>query len=229
MEGLFAVLIGALAIATAPLVPVVRPVAKAAVMSGLAIADAATVAAAAAGHQLEHLRARTKAEGYSMAASASVGDDVAFAADVEAASATAAVAADVVATVVDADIPVCTASPPMQPMQPMQADVVATVVDADAPAPADDQPEEPTSAQATLNEGIAADDAFGNPDDLTGIGGVGPKVADVLVSAGITTYAQLAATSEEQLREILAAAGPRYRAMDPASWPEQARRLLSPD
>lgn len=226
MEGLFAVLIGALAIATAPLVPVARPVAKAAVMSGLAIADAATVAAAAAGHQLEHLRARTKAEGHSMAASASVGDDVAFAADVEAAIATAAVAADVVATVVDADTPACTASPAMQPMQ---ADVVAIVVDADTPAPADDQPEEPTSAQAILDEGIAADDAFGNPDDLTGIGGVGPKVADVLVSAGITTYAQLAATSEEQLREILTAAGPRYRAMDPASWPEQARRLLSPD
>jgi predicted flap endonuclease-1-like 5' DNA nuclease len=59
-------------------------------------------------------------------------------------------------------------------------------------------------------------------DDLTKIEGIGPKIAQVLADAGITTFAALASTSPERLREILNAAGSRYRITDPTTWPEQA-------
>lgn len=60
------------------------------------------------------------------------------------------------------------------------------------------------------------------PDDLIKIEGIGPKMAQVLGEAGITTFAQLAAASPERLREILDAAGNRYRMIDPTTWPQQA-------
>jgi predicted flap endonuclease-1-like 5' DNA nuclease len=59
-------------------------------------------------------------------------------------------------------------------------------------------------------------------DDLTKIEGIGPKIAQVLADAGITTFAALANTSAGRLREILNAAGSRYRITDPTTWPEQA-------
>ena len=61
---------------------------------------------------------------------------------------------------------------------------------------------------------------------LIDIDGIGPKVVGVLEAAGITTLEQLAMMDETQLREILASAGPRYRLLNPSSWPEQARRLV---
>jgi predicted flap endonuclease-1-like 5' DNA nuclease len=60
------------------------------------------------------------------------------------------------------------------------------------------------------------------PDDLQRIRGVGPKVAGLLQSAGIQTYAQLATAGTDRLREILAEEG-LTRLADPTSWPEQAR------
>ena len=60
-------------------------------------------------------------------------------------------------------------------------------------------------------------------DDLTIIEGVGPKIAEELLgAAGIRTWAELAATPVERLRELLSAAGSRFAAHDPGTWPEQA-------
>ena len=67
------------------------------------------------------------------------------------------------------------------------------------------------------------------PDDLTRIEGIGPKMAQVLGQEGITTYAQLAATSPERLREILNGAGSRYRMIDPTTWPQQAALAAAGD
>ena len=59
-------------------------------------------------------------------------------------------------------------------------------------------------------------------DDLQKIEGIGPKVSDLLHAAGITTFAQLAATPVAKLKEILHAAGSRFAMMDPGTWPEQS-------
>lgn len=60
-------------------------------------------------------------------------------------------------------------------------------------------------------------------DDLKIIEGIGPKIADLLVEAGIATFAQLAATTPEAISEILEKAGPQYNVHNPASWPAQSQ------
>ena len=66
-------------------------------------------------------------------------------------------------------------------------------------------------------------------DDFTQIEGIGPKIEQVLADAGIITFAQLAATSAPRLREILTAAGSRYRITDPTTWPDQAALAAAGD
>jgi len=64
---------------------------------------------------------------------------------------------------------------------------------------------------------------LGGPrDDLKIVEGIGPKIEQILFSAGITTYGQLAATSVQQLKDILAEAGSRYVMHDPGTWSAQA-------
>jgi predicted flap endonuclease-1-like 5' DNA nuclease len=59
-------------------------------------------------------------------------------------------------------------------------------------------------------------------DDLTLVEGIGPKIADLLIAAGIVTFADLAATKPAAIKTILEAAGKRYQMHDPATWPKQA-------
>jgi large subunit ribosomal protein L21 len=59
-------------------------------------------------------------------------------------------------------------------------------------------------------------------DDLVKIEGIGPKINEILNKAGITTFAQLAETPVEKLKDLLKAAGARYAAHDPTTWPEQS-------
>lgn len=61
-----------------------------------------------------------------------------------------------------------------------------------------------------------------NPEDLKVVEGIGPKIDGLLKEAGIKNWNDLAAATEDRLREILAAAGDRYRLADPSSWPQQA-------
>lgn len=58
-------------------------------------------------------------------------------------------------------------------------------------------------------------------DDLTRIEGIGPKVAKVLASIGITTFPALATADYNRVKQALVEAGWPY--MDPAGWMEQAK------
>jgi predicted flap endonuclease-1-like 5' DNA nuclease len=60
-------------------------------------------------------------------------------------------------------------------------------------------------------------------DDFTHLDGVGPRISATLRSAGVKTFAKLAAKEVDDLREILVAENPSLlRLSDPATWPEQA-------
>lgn len=59
-------------------------------------------------------------------------------------------------------------------------------------------------------------------DDLKKIEGIGPKIASLLNDAGILTFAQLAATDASKVKEVLAAAGNRFKMHDPSTWGKQA-------
>ncbi len=61
------------------------------------------------------------------------------------------------------------------------------------------------------------------PDDLTRIEGIGPKIQELLYMARIHTFGQLAETDASRLKEILDAAGDRFQMHDPKTWPEQAQ------
>jgi small subunit ribosomal protein S2 len=60
-------------------------------------------------------------------------------------------------------------------------------------------------------------------DDLTKVEGIGPKAAEALVNAGLGTYADLASSKPEAIKEILNAASSRMAHLDPTSWPKQAK------
>lgn len=60
-------------------------------------------------------------------------------------------------------------------------------------------------------------------DDLTKVEGIGPKGAEAFQAAGISSFAELAAKSSDELKAILDAAEGRFGAMDPTTWPEQAK------
>ncbi len=60
------------------------------------------------------------------------------------------------------------------------------------------------------------------PDDLKIIEGIGPKIEQLLNKEDILTFAQLAKTSPERIKEILVAAGSRFQMHDPTTWPQQS-------
>lgn len=59
-------------------------------------------------------------------------------------------------------------------------------------------------------------------DDLVLIEGIGPKIAELLIAAGITSFAQLADTKPAAIKTILDAAGKKFQMHEPATWPKQA-------
>ncbi len=60
-------------------------------------------------------------------------------------------------------------------------------------------------------------------NDLTKIEGIGPKIAEHLNKAGISSFAQLAAADIKSIKTILTAAGPRYARRNPSTWAQQAK------
>jgi len=67
---------------------------------------------------------------------------------------------------------------------------------------------------------LAPMEAAAAPDDLKIVEGIGPRIADVLAAAGITTFAQLSMTDVAELERILRDA--RLAIANPGSWPRQA-------
>lgn len=66
------------------------------------------------------------------------------------------------------------------------------------------------------------------PDDLTLIEGIGPKLSTVLHQAGILTWAKLAQTEVSELQRILDEAG-ISKISNPTTWPEQASLAAAGD
>lgn len=58
--------------------------------------------------------------------------------------------------------------------------------------------------------------------NLTVIEGIGPKIESLLNAAGILTFDRLAKSNAADVKEILLAAGSRYKMHNPATWMEQA-------
>jgi large subunit ribosomal protein L13 len=66
-------------------------------------------------------------------------------------------------------------------------------------------------------------------DNLTRLEGIGPKVAGALKAAGITTFAQLASMSGEDLTRIVKVEGKVNIVGDANTWPKQAKFIVDGD
>ena len=90
-------------------------------------------------------------------------------------------------------------------------------------------PEEETSQVDVLTEEMPESPAAlpTEPDDLTKIEGIGPKINATLQEAGIRTFLQLAASKPAVLKQVLTDAG--IRIGYPDTWPEQAALAAKAD
>lgn len=200
-------LIGAGLAAVAPMVPGLRPVAKAVIKTGMAMAEVTVAVAATISEQVTDL--------FAHAHKAPEGETI----------------------VEGASTPATEAAPPVAETPEKMGDAAAAVAAAaatDAAGGADVTAAEASAAVGQAAEAAAslsahAEDHAGpvSADDLVRIRGIGPKTVSLLHAAGITTFAQLASTSVDQLRAILQQAGGRYRIIDPTSWPAQAQEILA--
>jgi large subunit ribosomal protein L15 len=59
-------------------------------------------------------------------------------------------------------------------------------------------------------------------DDLKKIEGIGPKIAEVLTNAGVSTFTLLSESNTETLKTILSEASGNFGGHDPSTWPQQA-------
>ncbi|MGA0556205.1 50S ribosomal protein L17 [Larkinella sp. VNQ87] len=82
----------------------------------------------------------------------------------------------------------------------------------------------PIAAAETVEAAPAVEETTteATADDLAIIEGIGPKIAEILQDAGITTFAQLADTTPEAIKEILEKAGSQFNLHEPETWPQQA-------
>ena len=83
------------------------------------------------------------------------------------------------------------------------------------------------TAKATAEKKPAAKKATAKKssakDDLTKIEGIGPKAADALAAAGLATFTDVSKSTPTKIKKILDEAEGRFGAMDPGSWPKQAK------
>jgi len=88
------------------------------------------------------------------------------------------------------------------------------------------QIEEPVAEVAEpVTENKVIETSETSADDLTKINGIGPKIAEILVEAGINSYEDLANATAGRLNDILATAGSRYASKNPEPWIEEAKSI----
>ena len=80
-------------------------------------------------------------------------------------------------------------------------------------------------ADATAVAALASQASPAQADDIEIIEGIGPKIAQVLMANGITTFAKLAATDADAMTQMLKASGGKFSLANTASWAEQAALL----
>ncbi|MFK7810434.1 MAG: 30S ribosomal protein S1 [Saprospiraceae bacterium] len=95
----------------------------------------------------------------------------------------------------------------------------------EAPAPkVEKKPEEPKKEEEPAIEEVAVSATVEtSSDDLKKIEGIGPKIAELLQNADIKTFTALSETTPDKIKEVLEAAGSRYKMHDPTTWPDQAK------
>jgi len=91
----------------------------------------------------------------------------------------------------------------------------------------DDTSSSSASALGAMSKGKPDLYAVLKRDDLQIVEGIGPKMNEVLGNAGVNNWEDLASKSTADIRAILDSVNhKRYRIIDPAPWPEQAKLAM---
>lgn len=115
---------------------------------------------------------------------------------------------------------------PRAPLEPAKPVIdVATPVSFAPPPPVEPAP----VAAAAQGDRPAIAAAAGAPDDLRQIKGVGPKLATLLASLGVTRFDQIAAWTEADIAEVDRFLGSFAGRIERDSWVEQAGYLARGD
>ncbi|MCB0534442.1 MAG: hypothetical protein KDD14_19735 [Saprospiraceae bacterium] len=116
--------------------------------------------------------------------------------------------------------------PGLRPLDELESNPAITPPTPESIVPMPETPAEKPAPKSTSSgkstESVIAAVTTGPRDDLKIVEGIGPKIEELLFNADITTYGQLAATSVQQLQDILDAAGSRFAMHDPGTWSAQA-------
>jgi len=83
----------------------------------------------------------------------------------------------------------------------------------------EETPAEEVAEEATPAEEVTEEAPTAEADDLTKIEGIGPKIAETLVAAGVTTFAALADAKDEDTQEMIKDVAGNHQA---DTWNEQA-------
>jgi len=118
--------------------------------------------------------------------------------------------------------PASVAEPPLRLVNTGPSRTTGAATDAGAPDAGGVAPADAADAAASLGRKVVT-------DDLKIIEGIGPKIAELLDAAGISTWSALAACDRDRLKEVLADGGERFRIHEPATWPQQAALAASGD
>jgi predicted flap endonuclease-1-like 5' DNA nuclease len=132
--------------------------------------------------------------------------------------AAAKVEAPAPAPVAEAIIEVPAPAPVVEAAAPVAAPVAEVKAEAAAPA-AEVKVEAPAAKVKATKSGA---------DDLKVVEGIGPKMEKALHAAGIVTFENLAAASEDQINAAIVAAGMRFAPSVP-TWAEQASYAVKGD
>ena len=112
------------------------------------------------------------------------------------------------------------AAPVVESIDDVAPETTDTPQDAPETTENTDTVESDTSAQ---DEAPAVDTPPSEPDDLTKIEWIGPKINELLHTAGISTYAALGDTDADTIKWILESAEGNFATHDPTTRPQQSK------
>jgi len=115
------------------------------------------------------------------------------------------------------------AAPAKKEATPAKKEAAAPVAEAPKIEEVVEEVAAPVVEEVVEVEEEVAEAPVASPDDLKKIEGIGPKISEILAKAGMPTFAILAKTDADKIREVLAEAGNRYKMHDPTTWPQQAQ------
>lgn len=113
---------------------------------------------------------------------------------------------------------------PRAPLEPVKPKIdLATPMAFDMPTP------EPVPVATSSDERPAVPPSVGEPDDLKRIKGLGPKLATLLASLGVTRFDQIAAWTDTDIAEVDRFLGTFQGRIVRDNWVEQAGYLARGD